>query len=193
MLGFSSAIAVRGVPSAWDSVIADQAGGDPQLIALTKAVIAHESEWNASIVNPRDPSYGLMQILYGPKGPYPSYTTQQLLDPVTNIQLGMAYLKQQLARYGDVAAALSRYNGGLVVSGGTWTITNQAYVDDVLAYLDWYLANDPLVAGGAPVTPPEPAPTEEPAEPAPEGAGAAAGVGLVVALGIVAAVIYAQS
>jgi soluble lytic murein transglycosylase-like protein len=143
---FQATVAARGVPSAWDGVIAHAAGGDPVVIALTKAVIAHESEWNPSAVNAGDPSYGLMQVLYGSRGAYPSYTTQQLLDPVTNITLGVRYLREQLVRYdGDLASAVSAYNGGHALVQGDG-FANQDYVDDVLAYFNWYRANDPQSA-----------------------------------------------
>jgi soluble lytic murein transglycosylase-like protein len=142
---FQVAVAQRGLASPWDTFIYQAAGGDPTVVALTKAIIAHESEWNPNAVNPGDPSYGLMQVLFGPRGAYPSYTAQQLLDPVTNIELGVLYLRQQLARYSDLAAAISAYNAGhaLVQGGG---FVNQEYVDDVLDYFNWYRANDPLSA-----------------------------------------------
>jgi soluble lytic murein transglycosylase-like protein len=144
MLGFSTSIAIAGVPSAWDTFIYQAAGADPTIIALAKAIVARESEWNPNAINPADPSYGLMQILYGPGGPFPSYTKQQLLDPITNIELGILFLRQQLARYaGDLPSAISAYNAGHATSA------NQSYVDDVLLYVAWYLANDPLAAGAA--------------------------------------------
>src|SRR5207245_1331912 len=145
-------VARRGAPSAWDEGIRARAQDDPQVIALTKAIIAHESEWNPNAVNPDDPSYGLMQVLFGPGGPYPSVTTQQLLDPATNIQLGMDFLRYQLGRYPILEDAIAAYNAGSPRRDAAGQYINtvgstqvQDYVDDVLMYFDWYYANDPLV------------------------------------------------
>lgn len=206
MLGFSSAVAQRGAPSSWDAVIRARAQGDPHVLALTKAIIAHESEWNPNAVNPADPSYGLMQILHGPGGPYPSVTVQQLRDPVTNIELGMDFLLYQLGRYPLLEDAIAAYNAGTprrnaagLYVNSTGSTQVQDYVDDVLMYFDWYQANDPLVATLGPS--PAASSTDvdltvagggpSPADEYSADAGALGG-GAVIALGILAAVVVAR-
>jgi len=217
MLGFSSAIAARGTPSAWDALIVDEAKRDPHIVSLIKAVIAHESQWDPRAVNLADPSYGLMQVLYGAGGPYPAMTVQQLLDPATNIKLGSDFLLYQLGRYPTLLEdAVAAYNSGAARRNAAGQYVNskgstivQTYVDDVMAYFDWYQANDRLVAQLTAEAFPELA-TSGPPAPAPEtdvsmtvsGGGAdvapdfptesvaIAGGGLLV-LGVIAAVVYA--
>jgi len=87
---------------------------DPSLVL---AVIHVESRYNAYAVSPVG-AMGLMQILpstgrelaarqgiawSGPK---------TLFDPVTNVRLGVAYLKQLSDRYGSTSIALAAYNWG---------------------------------------------------------------------------------
>jgi hypothetical protein len=145
-------IAQRGIGSPWDNIVLSQAGGDPSMIALAKAVIARESAWNPAAVNPVDPSYGLMQLLAGPSGPYPAVAIADLLNPITSITLGMAHLRYLVARYPILADAISAYNAGHPLRQGN-LYANEGYVDDVLWYFDWYLQHDPLLgsAGPAPV------------------------------------------
>jgi hypothetical protein len=136
-MAFSEAVAALGLHTPWDDLITAM-GGDASSIALIKGVIATESGWNPSAVNPADPSYGLMQILAGPRGPYPSVLISDLMDPSTNITLGATYLQNQIARFsfpGGVAA----YNSGSprTLPGGQYV--NQAYVDSVLSYQSYYL------------------------------------------------------
>lgn len=128
----SQAIAARGLSTPWDALITAQAEGDVSVASLIKGIIARESEWNPAAVNPSDPSYGLMQILAGPRGPYPSIAVADLLNPSTNIVLGSRFLVGLLARY-NVRDAVSSYNAGRPIAG------NQGYVDDVLTYQVYYL------------------------------------------------------
>jgi soluble lytic murein transglycosylase-like protein len=148
-MSFSDTIARRGLPSPWDAEIAAQTD-DAAQAALVKAVIATESAWMPGAVNPSDPSYGLMQILCGPRGPAPGITCEELLDPSTNLRVGIGFLRGLLTRYGSTSDALSAYNAGrpLRVASGGWS--NQRYVDEVQTYWTWYLnrmeavdANDP--------------------------------------------------
>lgn len=77
-----------------------------------------------SVFNPRARSganaYGLMQILlptarqtarkYNPA--FSNLTIEQLYDPATNIELGTAYMKDQLERYGRIEYMSAAYNAG---------------------------------------------------------------------------------
>lgn len=87
---------------------------DPQLVL---AVMHVESRFNAFALSPVG-AMGLMQVmpstgeeLAGELG-IPWHGSQTLFDPVVNLRLGVAYLKQLQSRYGDVATALAAYNWG---------------------------------------------------------------------------------
>ena len=101
----------------WSDLVADSQrnGLDPYLVA---SLIRQESEFNAGAVSHAN-AYGLMQLIpstgkamarkQGLKG----FTTNQLLNPATNIQLGTLNLKQVLNRFGGQAEyALAAYNAG---------------------------------------------------------------------------------
>jgi len=89
-------------------------GFDP---ALVLAVIHVESRYGAYVVSPVG-AMGLMQILPSTgeelaaregilwRGP------QTLFDPIANVRLGVAYLKELTDRYGNTALALAAYNWG---------------------------------------------------------------------------------
>ena len=137
-MAYSEAIAALGLQTPWDDLIIAM-GGDTSSIALIKGVIATESQWNPQAVNPSDPSYGLMQILQGSRGPYPSVSVNDLLDPSTNITLGSTFLKNQISRFG-MPGGVAAYNSGTprTLPGGQYV--NQAYVDSVLSYQSYYLS-----------------------------------------------------
>ena len=87
---------------------------DPGLVL---AVIHVESRYDAYVVSPVG-AMGLMQILPSTgeelaaregivwRGP------QTLFDPIVNVRLGVAYLKELTDRYDDTAMALAAYNWG---------------------------------------------------------------------------------
>lgn len=85
-------------------------------VPMVLAIIAVESGFrpDAFRQEANDASYGLMQILTGTAhGVGFSGEPSELLDPVTNIEYGTAYLAEQWDRAGgDPAAAASAYNGG---------------------------------------------------------------------------------
>ena len=144
------AIAQLGIGSPWDALIL-ALSGDASTAALAKGVIAHESQWNPDARNPADPSVGLMQILIGPGGPYPSMSEAALADPATNLTLGIRFLRSEIARYGATSDAIAAYNAGTPRKNAQNQYVNsrgdsevQAYVDDVQLYWVWYLNNDPL-------------------------------------------------
>jgi soluble lytic murein transglycosylase len=87
---------------------------DPGLVL---AVIHVESRYGAYVVSPVG-AMGLMQILPSTgeelaakegvvwRGP------QTLFDPIVNVRLGVAYLKELTDRYGNTTMALAAYNWG---------------------------------------------------------------------------------
>jgi soluble lytic murein transglycosylase-like protein len=87
-------------------------------LALVMAVMHVESRFHNFAISPVG-AVGLMQILPSTgeelarrKG-IPWRGTQTLLDPSTNVQLGIAYLRELSDRYdGDLWAALAAYNWG---------------------------------------------------------------------------------
>lgn len=164
---FSELIARRGLSTPWDGLIAELWPGDIEMQALVKAIIATESAWDPSAINPRDPSYGLMQVMpasAGGAGP-PGVSGAELLDPETNIRAGSEYLRALIARYGRGALSdvIAAYNAGRARRGPDGRYINQAYVDEVQTYHAWYLTHWP--ASAPPPTPspePTPPPDEEP-------------------------------
>lgn len=110
--------------NAWDVIIRDAASRYNVPVALIKAIIAQESGYKASAYRKEpavnDASIGLMQILLatakgeGYSGAAGDATKLSgLFDPATNINYGTAYLESRLnATKGNVAAAISAYNGG---------------------------------------------------------------------------------
>ena len=88
---------------------------DPFLVA---SLIRQESEFNPGAVS-RANAYGLMQLLpsvgksVARKQGIKRFTTSQLLNPSTNLQLGTVNLRQVLDRFGgQVEYALAAYNAG---------------------------------------------------------------------------------
>jgi len=118
----------------------DQYGVDWKLI---KAHAIIESSERPGVKNSADPSYGLMQILCLPDGNggcrnkfnikgWPPKTSEELFDPVYNVDLGAQIirwnqdtygLKQGIAVYNNWGARNDSYDG---------PYRNQAYVDKVL-------------------------------------------------------------
>lgn len=90
-------------------------GLDPYLVA---SLIRQESEFNPGAVSKAN-AYGLMQLLpsvgkaQAKKAGIKRFTANDLLNPVTNLQLGTMNLKQVLDRFSDQAEyALAAYNAG---------------------------------------------------------------------------------
>lgn len=77
--------------------------------ALVLAIIATESNFDASAVSPKN-AQGLMQLIPDTAR---RFGVRNLLDPAQNIRGGMAYLRWLLAFFeGDVALAAAAYNAG---------------------------------------------------------------------------------
>lgn len=154
-MAFRESVAQRGLTTQWDDLLMSQAEGDASIYALFKGIISQESAWNPAAENPADPSAGLMQILIGPRGPYPAMTRVQILDPQTNIVLGTNFLKSLLARYSQ-SDAVAAYNAGMPRKNSAGQYTNsrgdtmvQDYVDAVLTYQTWFMNHLPGISGGS--------------------------------------------
>lgn len=96
-------------------------------------------------------SRGLMQlldstaeILAGRK-----LSIQETINPDTNIDLGVKYIKQNLDRYsGDYPQAIAAYNAGSAkINPKTGKFTNQSYVDKVLKALQGYRSGQTPMRG----------------------------------------------
>jgi soluble lytic murein transglycosylase len=89
-------------------------GLDPYLMA---ALIAQESTFTADVRSGAN-AYGLMQLLpatgrqYAQRLRIRPFSTASLTRPETNIQLGMAYFKDLVERFGGAYFALASYNAG---------------------------------------------------------------------------------
>lgn len=154
-MAFRESVARVGLVTQWDDLLMAQAGGDSSIYALFKGIISQESAWNPAAENPADPSAGLMQILIGPRGPYPAMTREQILDPQTNIILGTNFLKSLLSRYSQ-SDAVASYNAGMPRKNSSGQYTNsrgdtmvQSYVDAVLTYQTWFMNHLQGISGGA--------------------------------------------
>jgi len=101
----------------WDELTANaqKNGLDPYLVA---SLIRQESEFNPGAVS-RANAYGLMQLLpsvgksEAKKAGIKKFSTNMLLNPAINLQLGTMDLRETLARYsGQAEYALASYNAG---------------------------------------------------------------------------------
>jgi soluble lytic murein transglycosylase len=101
----------------WGDLTADaHANGlDPYLVA---SLIRQESEFNPGAVS-RANAYGLMQLLpsvgksLAKKQGNKHFTTNELLNPTINLQLGTVDLRKAIDRYnGQIEYALASYNAG---------------------------------------------------------------------------------
>jgi soluble lytic murein transglycosylase len=101
----------------WNDLVAnsEKNGLDPYLVA---SLIRQESEFNPGVVS-RANAYGLMQLLpsvgksMAKKNGVKSFSTNRLLDPVVNLELGTTNLRMVLDRFGGQQEyALAAYNAG---------------------------------------------------------------------------------
>lgn len=108
----------------WDDIIEIEAQRSGVPANLIRAIIGQESAFRPNVYRVEaaisDQSSGLMQILLatakaqGYTGPIGDYRMLSgLFDPATNIHYGTSYLAEQWNRAGgDIAGAISAYNGG---------------------------------------------------------------------------------
>lgn len=75
---------------------------------LVKAMIDVESNWKPDARSGKN-AQGLMQLLPGTAR---DMGVSDISDPIENIRGGVAYLKQQINRFGDLGLALAAYNWG---------------------------------------------------------------------------------
>ncbi|MDR3749748.1 MAG: transglycosylase SLT domain-containing protein [Acidobacteriota bacterium] len=101
----------------WDALrrYSDENGLDPYLVA---ALIRQVSEFNPEAISHAN-AYGLMQLLprtgkgEAKKEGLQHYSTDSLLDPTTNIELGTRYFRQMVDHFGgQIEYALAAYNAG---------------------------------------------------------------------------------
>jgi soluble lytic murein transglycosylase len=94
---------------------AGRVGVDPYLVA---AMIHSESDFDPTIVS-KAGAVGLMQLT--PETAQDlrpivkrslAFTREELMQPALNIELGTAYLRQLMERYGDTVTVLAAYNAG---------------------------------------------------------------------------------
>lgn len=90
----------------YDAIIRSAADRYGVPFAMVKAVIKSESNFNPKADSGF--SVGLMQVSPSTAG----LTTQQLLDPATNVMAGTRYLGQCFSGRGTWSMAISQYNGG---------------------------------------------------------------------------------
>ena len=101
----------------WDALrsYSQENGLDPYLVA---SLIRQESEFNPSAISHAN-AYGLMQLLprtgkgEAKKEGLHHYSTDELLNPTTNIELGTHYFREMIDEFGgQVEYALAAYNAG---------------------------------------------------------------------------------
>jgi len=94
-------------PAEVAAAIQDSATRHAVPLALADAVAWQESRYNQAAVSPKG-ARGVMQLMPG------TATTLGVdaLDMKSNIEGGVAYLAQQIRKYGDLRLALAAYNAG---------------------------------------------------------------------------------
>lgn len=109
---------------------------------LLKAFAIVESDENPTAVNPKDPSYGLMQVLCSGNGEictnklnvpdWNSATKTKLLDPDFNMNIASSIIKWNVDNY-PLNKAIAIYNNwGARNTPEGEAFPNQSYVDKVL-------------------------------------------------------------
>jgi hypothetical protein len=153
-----SQLAIAQMIAASAPAIAAQYGVDPNVLAeLGLGVASHESGFNASAVNPSGGAAGVMQLL-----PSTSATlgVSNPLDPQQNINGGLSFLAQNLARYnGDETLALWAYSNGpgSVTAGGSNLANMPAQAAGLVSYVESYQPPASIDLPGATSTSSDPA------------------------------------
>ena len=120
-------------------IILEAAGHYQIEAALIKAIIMAESSYNPWAISKKG-AIGLMQIM--PRTAE-SLGVEDIFDPEHNINAGVKYYKQLLAKFkGDVKLALAAYNAGaknvLKYQGIPPFKSTQYYVKKVFEYYQYY-------------------------------------------------------
>jgi soluble lytic murein transglycosylase-like protein len=102
----------------YEPLIARYAKENDLDMALVKAVVAVESQYEPAAVSPKG-AVGLMQVIpdtaarYGLADDATRTVAQKLLDPATNIRIGTRYLRDLMQLFeNDLTLALAAYNAG---------------------------------------------------------------------------------
>ena len=151
-MSFYESVARKGLNSVYDPLIIQAAQQYGVEVALIKGIISKESSWNPTVAS--SSSYGLMQLnaayFHNPDG-------SPILDPASNIEIGTSLISSQIQKRASIEVALAGYNAGTSRSDeDLQTRISQnvlgvgSYVQDVLAYRQWFLANDPASGGTSP-------------------------------------------
>lgn len=153
-MAFYLSTAQKGINSPFESLIQSASSRYGVPVSLIKGIISSESSWNPSAAS--SSSYGLMQLnaTY-----FHNADGSPIYDPAQNIDVGTSVIAAQLQRRPSVELALAAYNAGTSRSDADLSsrIAGNvngvgSYVSNVLAYRDWYIAND----GGGTEGPPPP-------------------------------------
>ena len=110
---------------------AQRTGLPPELVAR---MIQRESGGRADALGDNGKSFGLMQIQMGAaKEAGFQGSSEDLMDPDTNIRVGTDYLMRQLNIFKDLNSALAAYNWGPsnVATGKPVPPSVQHYIDEV--------------------------------------------------------------
>lgn len=103
-----SPLSFKAVSDDVDALIAFYAKQHQVDAALVRAVVRAESNFNPKLVSSAG-AMGLMQLM---PDTAKSLGVSDPFDPAQNLDGGIRYLKQMIARFGDVPLALAAYNAG---------------------------------------------------------------------------------
>lgn len=125
-------------PSTLDPIISEMGQKYGVPVALIKATIKQESNWdvNASRYEKgkTDASWGLMQVMLATAKAVLNDSTlsiNSLIQPRVNIEAGTKFISQNLNRFGNMRDAIAAYNAGSPRLNAQGKYVNQDYVDRV--------------------------------------------------------------
>ena len=123
------------VPAVYAAKVAELARRFDLSPTLIEALVWQESRWNAAARSPVG-ARGLAQLMPGTA----RYLGVNPDDPLTNLEGGARYLREQLDRFdGDIEKALAAYNAGpgrVIAAGGVPRIREtQGYVASIMGRL----------------------------------------------------------
>lgn len=98
-------------PAHWGDVVASVSERYDVDARLIQAVIQVESAYAPNARSPKG-AIGLMQLMPATAARYGAPSTESLLDPRVNVEVGVRYLRALLDRFGRTDLALAAYNAG---------------------------------------------------------------------------------